>query len=171
MLWRVRRHSNVTKGGRIPSYSALAVVGDGVCSAGWGRGKAPDVGTACFRAREAAKKNMISVWKYQDRTLGESVRAQWRGVRCQIKTYPPSLHGLTHGTAIWRGFFTSFGLSDVGGRWFGTSRNPESRLKVMFKCVEAAQHPVEVADKLGQKMFYPRGIHRKGKAASWAWSY
>ena len=60
-LVQVNRVSKVVKGGRIFSFTALTVVGDGKGKVGFGRGKAREVPAAIQKAMEAARRNMIQV--------------------------------------------------------------------------------------------------------------
>ena len=52
-LVQVNRVSKVVKGGRIFSFTALTVVGDGAGRVGYGRGKAREVPAAIQKAMEA----------------------------------------------------------------------------------------------------------------------
>ena len=60
-LVQVNRVAKTVKGGRIMSFTALTVVGDGNGRVGFGRGKAREVPVAIQKAMEAARRNMISV--------------------------------------------------------------------------------------------------------------
>ncbi|HBX26806.1 MAG TPA: 30S ribosomal protein S5, partial [Gammaproteobacteria bacterium] len=60
-LVQVNRVAKVVKGGRIFSFTALTVVGDGNGKVGYGRGKAREVPAANQKAMEAARRNMVSV--------------------------------------------------------------------------------------------------------------
>ena len=60
-LVAVDRVAKVVKGGRIFSFTALTVVGDGNGRVGFGRGKAREVPAAIQKALEAAKRNIITV--------------------------------------------------------------------------------------------------------------
>ena len=60
-LVQVNRVAKTVKGGRIMSFTALTVVGDGNGRVGFGRGKAREVPVAIQQAMEAARRNMISV--------------------------------------------------------------------------------------------------------------
>ena len=57
-LVQVNRVAKVVKGGRIFSFTALTVVGDGKGKVGFGRGKAREVPAAIQKAMENARKNM-----------------------------------------------------------------------------------------------------------------
>ena len=60
-LVAVDRVAKVVKGGRIFSFTALTVLGDGNGRVGFGRGKAREVPAAISKALEAARRNMITV--------------------------------------------------------------------------------------------------------------
>src|ERR1700733_11740652 len=60
-LVAVSRNAKVVKGGRIFSFAAITVVGDGNGRIGIGRGKAREVPVAIQKALEAARKNMRNV--------------------------------------------------------------------------------------------------------------
>jgi small subunit ribosomal protein S5 len=60
-LVEVNRVAKTVKGGRIFSFTALTVVGDGQGRVGFGRGKAREVPMAIQKAMEAARRNMINV--------------------------------------------------------------------------------------------------------------
>ena len=58
-LIAVNRVSKTVKGGRIMSFTALTVVGDGNGRVGFGYGKAREVPAAIQKAMEKARRNMI----------------------------------------------------------------------------------------------------------------
>lgn len=60
-LVTVRRVAKVVKGGRVFSFSALAVVGDGEGRVGYGSGKANEVPVAIKKAMEKARRNMKTI--------------------------------------------------------------------------------------------------------------
>ena len=60
-LVAVDRVAKVVKGGRIFSFTALTVVGDGNGRVGFGRGKAREVPAAISKALEAARRNVITI--------------------------------------------------------------------------------------------------------------
>ena len=60
-LVQVNRVAKTVKGGRIMSFTALTVVGDGNGRVGYGRGKAREVPVAIQKAMEAARRNMVQV--------------------------------------------------------------------------------------------------------------
>ncbi len=60
-LVSVNRNAKVVKGGRIFSFSAMVVVGDGNGRIGVGRGKSREVPVAIQKALEAARKNIVKI--------------------------------------------------------------------------------------------------------------
>ncbi len=60
-LIAVNRVSKTVKGGRIFSFTALTVVGDGNGRVGFGYGKAREVPAAIQKAMEKARRNMKTV--------------------------------------------------------------------------------------------------------------
>lgn len=60
-LIAVNRVSKVVKGGRIFSFTALTVVGDGNGRVGFGYGKAREVPAAIQKAMEKARRNIVTV--------------------------------------------------------------------------------------------------------------
>src|ERR1700693_6585412 len=57
----VNRVTKVVKGGRLLSFAALTVVGDGDGRVGMGKGKAKEVPVAVQKAMEEARRRMIKV--------------------------------------------------------------------------------------------------------------
>jgi small subunit ribosomal protein S5 len=60
-LVAVNRVSKTVKGGRVMSFTALTVVGDGNGRVGFGYGKAREVPAAIQKAMEKARLNMITI--------------------------------------------------------------------------------------------------------------
>src|SRR3989338_907496 len=60
-LVSVQRNAKVVKGGKIFSFSAVTVVGDGKGRVGVGRGKAREVPVAIQKSLDNARKNMQHV--------------------------------------------------------------------------------------------------------------
>ena len=79
-LVQVNRVAKTVKGGRIFSFTALTVVGDGKGRVGFGRGKAREVPLAIQKAMEAARKNMIDV-----ALDGTTIQYPIKGCACGFK--------------------------------------------------------------------------------------
>ena len=57
----VNRVTKVVKGGRILSFAALTVVGNGDGGVGMGKGKSKEVPSAVQKAMEEARRNMVKI--------------------------------------------------------------------------------------------------------------
>src|SRR5574343_1862500 len=57
----VNRVSKTVKGGRIMSFAALTVVGDGDGAVGMGKGKAREVPVAVQKAMDEARRSMVKI--------------------------------------------------------------------------------------------------------------
>ena len=80
-LIAVNRVSKTVKGGRIFSFTALTVVGDGNGRVGFGYGKAREVPAAIQKAMEKARRNMINV-ALNHGTLQHPVKGRSHGFSC-----------------------------------------------------------------------------------------
>jgi len=79
-LIAVNRVSKTVKGGRIFSFTALTVVGDGNGRVGFGYGKAREVPAAIQKAMEKARRNMVNV-ALTNGTLQHPVKGAHTGSR------------------------------------------------------------------------------------------
>ena len=75
----VKKHSRTIKGGRIMSWSALVVVGDGEGRVGFSRGKGKEVTVAVQKATNKAKRSMAdislnkgSIWYSMNHSFGST---------------------------------------------------------------------------------------------------
>jgi small subunit ribosomal protein S5 len=144
-LVQVNRVAKTVKGGRIFTFTALTVVGDGNGRVGFGRGKSREVPAAIQKAMEAARRNMIQV--------------DLNGTTLQ---YPmKSVHGASHvfmqpaseGTGIiaggaMRAVLEVAGVQNVLAKCYG-STNPVNVVHATFKGLKAMQSPESIAAKRG----------------------
>ena len=93
----VNRVTKVVKGGRIMSFAALSVVGDGDGAVGMGKGKAREVPLAVQKAMDEAKRGMIKV-KLNNGTLYHSVTGRHGAAKLMIR--PPLTTLVTRFTFI-----------------------------------------------------------------------
>ena len=147
-LVQVNRVAKTVKGGRIFTFTALTVVGDGNGRVGFGRGKSREVPAAIQKAMEAARRNMIQV--------------DLNGTTLQ---YPmKSVHGASHvfmqpaseGTGIiaggaMRAVLEVAGVQNVLAKCYG-STNPVNVVYATFKGLKNMQSPESVAAKRGKSV-------------------
>jgi len=91
-LLHVGRHCNITAAGRVYSFSALVLVGNGQGTAGLGYGKALRVGTAVENAKRRAEKRAVSIYRYEDRTIPFPIYVKRGSVKVMMK--PKAKHAL-----------------------------------------------------------------------------
>ena len=83
-LIAVNRVSKVVKGGRIFSFTALTVVGDGNGRVGFGYGKAREVPAAIQKAMEKARRNMVDV-DLNGHTLQHPIKGRHSGSKVYMQ--------------------------------------------------------------------------------------
>ena len=116
----VNRVTKVVKGGRIMSFAALTVVGDGDGAIGMGKGKAREVPLAVQKAMDEAKKGMLKV-NLNNGTLFHAVTGKHGAAKVFIQPASEGT-GIIAGGAM-RAIFEVMGVTDVLAKCIG-SANP-----------------------------------------------
>ncbi len=119
-LIAVNRVSKTVKGGRIFSFTALTVVGDGNGRVGFGYGKAREVPAAIQKAMEKARRNMINV-ALNHGTLQHPVKGTHTGSRVFMQPASEGT-GIIAGGAM-RAVLEVAGVRNVLAKAYG-STNP-----------------------------------------------
>ena len=158
-LISVSRNTKVVKGGRIFSFGALVVVGDGKGRIGSGRGKAREVPVAIQKAMENARRNFVQIELFNN-TLYHPVRARHGATR--VVMLPASEGtGIIAGGAM-RAVFDVLGIRNVLAKCIG-SANPVNVVLATLKGLKGMVSPELVAAKRGksveQIMFKDRAHH------------
>ena len=147
-LVQVNRVAKTVKGGRIMSFTALTVVGDGKGRVGFGRGKAREVPVAIQKAMEAARRNMISV-ELVNGTLQYPVKARHGASKVYMQPASEGT-GVIAGGAM-RSVLELAGVQNVLAKCYG-STNPVNVVRATFKALEAMSSPDDVAAKRGKSV-------------------
>ncbi len=148
-LVNVNRVSKVVKGGRIFSFTALTVVGDGNGKVGFGRGKAREVPAAIQKAMEQARRNMIQVDLKDGHTLQHPINA--RHGASKVYMQPASLGtGVIAGGAM-RAVFDVVGVQNVLAKSIG-STNPINIVRATIRGLKQMFSPESVASKRGKSV-------------------
>jgi len=145
-LVQVNRVSKVVKGGRIFSFTALTVVGDGAGRVGFGRGKAREVPAAIQKAMEAACRNMITV-ELDGTTLQYAIKARHGASKVYMQPASEGT-GVIAGGAM-RAVFEMAGVHNVLAKCYG-STNPVNVVRATFNGLKAMNSPEEIAAKRGK---------------------
>ena len=147
-LVQVNRVAKTVKGGRIFTFTALTVVGDGKGRVGFGRGKSREVPAAIQKAMEAARRNMIQV-DLNGTTLQYPIKSAHGA--SQVFMQPASEGtGIIAGGAM-RAVLEVAGVQNVLAKCYG-STNPVNVVHATFKGLKTMQSPGSVAAKRGKSV-------------------
>jgi len=149
----VNRVTKVVKGGRIMSFAALTVVGDGDGGIGMGKGKAREVPLAVQKAMDEAKRGMLKV-NLTNGTLHHSVTGRHGAAKVLIQPASEGT-GIIAGGAM-RAIFEVMGITDVLAKCVG-SANPYNVVRATLNGLAAANSPAEIAAKRGKSVEEIRG--------------
>lgn len=144
----VARNAKVVKGGKIFSFSAVTVVGDGKGRIGIGRGKAREVPVAIQKSLENARKNMRHVVLKND-TLHHQVIGKHGSTRVFMKPASEGT-GIIAGGAM-RAVFEVLGIKNVLAK-IGGSSNPVNVVRATLKALSSISPPEYLAAKRGKSL-------------------
>ena len=145
-LVSVKRHAKTVKGGRIMSFAALTVVGDGKGRVGIGRGKSREVPVAIQKAMESARKNMVTVNLNGD-TLWYATAANHGASKVYMQPASQGT-GIIAGGAM-RSVFEVIGIHNVLAKTYG-STNPVNVVRATVNGLAKIKSPEEYAEKRGK---------------------
>lgn len=147
-LVQVNRVAKTVKGGRIFTFTALTVVGDGKGRVGFGRGKSREVPAAIQKAMEAARRNMIQV-DLNGATLQYPIKSVHGASRIFMQPASEGT-GIIAGGAM-RAVLEVAGVQNVLAKCYG-STNPVNVVYATFKGLKEMQAPEAVAAKRGKSV-------------------
>lgn len=147
-LVAVARNAKVVKGGKIFSFAAVTVVGDGKGRIGIGRGKAREVPVAIQKSLENARKNMRHVVLKND-TLHHEVLGKHGATRVFMKPASDGT-GIIAGGAM-RAVFEVLGIRNVLAK-IGGSTNPVNVVRATLNALSNVTPPEILAAKRGKTM-------------------
>ena len=144
-LVQVNRVAKTVKGGRIFTFTALTVVGDGKGRVGFGRGKSREVPAAIQKAMEAARRNMIQV-DLNGTTLQYAIKSAHGASKVYMQPASEGT-GIIAGGAM-RAVLEVAGVHNVLAKCYG-STNPVNVGHATFKGLKTMQSPESIAAKRG----------------------
>ncbi|MGQ8366958.1 30S ribosomal protein S5 [Glaciecola sp. 1036] len=144
-LIAVNRVSKVVKGGRIFSFTALTVVGDGNGRVGYGYGKAREVPAAIQKAMEKARRNMVTV-DLNGHTLQHPIKGRHSGSKVYMQPASEGT-GIIAGGAM-RAVLEVAGVQNVLSKCYG-STNPINVVRATINALVEMNSPEKVAAKRG----------------------
>lgn len=147
-LVTVRRVVKVVKGGRVFSFSALSVVGDGNGSIGYGTGKSKEVPIAIQKAVECAKRAMKKA-PLINGTLYYPVNSHVGAAKVYMQPASQGTGVIAGGPM--RAVFEAVGVHDILAKCNGTN-NPISVVRATIYGLTKMSDPDRMAAKRGKKV-------------------
>ena len=147
-LIAVNRVSKVVKGGRIFSFTALTVVGDGAGRVGFGYGKAREVPAAIQKAMEKARRNLVTV-DLKGTTLQHAIKGRHSGSKVYMQPASEGT-GIIAGGAM-RAVLEVAGVQNVLSKAYG-STNPINVVRATVAALANMKSPEAVAAKRGKSV-------------------
>jgi len=145
-LVAVDRNAKVVKGGRVFSFAAITVVGNGEDRIGVGSGKAREVPIAIKKALESARKNMRQVVT-KNGTIHSELAGKHGATRVILKPASEGT-GIIAGGAM-RAVFEVLGIRNVLAKIVG-STNPANVVRATLDALHSVTTPEYVAAKRGK---------------------
>lgn len=167
------RHTKVTAGGRVFSFSALVVVGNSNGTAGFGYGKGMTAPAAVQKANRDAEKLMFAIPLTDDRRIMDGFKVKQDGCSVELKVLPPG-RGV-RGSPLMHRLCEAFGVTDVLVKARGR-RNIKNVVRAFFRGMhDFPRSQRQIAEVFGFKWFDPRRDHRyvakyPSRTSSNAWS-
>ena len=145
-LVKVNRVAKTVKGGRIMSFTALTVVGDGNGRVGFGYGKAREVPAAIQKAMDQARRNMVTV-SLVDGTSQYPIKYEQGAARVYMQPASEGT-GVIAGGAM-RAVLEAAGVRNVLSKCQGT-RNAGNVVRTTIAALGSMQAPEMIAAKRGK---------------------
>ena len=137
----LNRVSKTVKGGRVMTFSALVVVGDGKGTVGYGLGKAAEVSEAILKGIADAKKNMVKISLAGD-TIPHEIIGKFGAGEVLLKPAPEGT-GIIAGGAV-RAVMEAVGVANIRSKCL-RSNNPQNVVKATMQGLQTLRNPEEVA--------------------------
>ncbi|MBQ8368821.1 MAG: 30S ribosomal protein S5 [Clostridia bacterium] len=137
----INRVSKTVKGGRVPHFAAIMIVGDENGHVGYGLGKAAEVPEAIRKGIEDAKKNMITV-SLKGTSIPHEVLGEFGAGRVMLKPAAKGTGIIAGGTV--RAIVEMAGIKDIRTKCLRTN-NPTNFVKATFEGLKSLRNIEEVA--------------------------
>mmetsp|Transcript_7376 Transcript_7376/g.14764 ORF Transcript_7376/g.14764 Transcript_7376/m.14764 type:complete len:406 (-) Transcript_7376:13-1230(-) len=144
-----RRVNKVKGTNKRMSYSVLVVVGNGKGTAGLGMGKDLAANAALMKATHAARKNLVHIDRFEERTIFHDFESEYRGTKAVVVMRRP-FSGTCVNWLAWK-IFSAFGISDVSCSVYGSMNNINQAHAIVNGLIRMVT-PQKVADDRGKRV-------------------
>ncbi|OMJ18471.1 putative 37S ribosomal protein S5, mitochondrial, partial [Smittium culicis] len=145
----MRRTVQMTRKGKIPSMTALVVVGNCRGGAGYGEGKDSEAPKAILKATRKAIRNITYFHRYDDRTIYHDIYYKYKASKLFFWARKPGfgckVNPVIHEVA------KCIGIDDLAGKCRG-SRNPMNVVKGTFEALASQKLPQVIARSRGIRL-------------------
>ena len=142
-LVQVNRVAKTVKGGRVMSFTALTVVGDGNGKVGYGRGKAKEVPVAIQKALDEAKRSLVNV-ELNGNTIWYPINEKSSATKVYMQPASEGT-GIIAGGAM-RAVLELVGIKNVLAKCYG-STNPINVVRATVEGLAKMESPENVKER------------------------
>jgi small subunit ribosomal protein S5 len=127
----------------------LVVVGNGKGTAGIGMGKDITAGTALYKATCEARKSLVHIDRFDERTLFHAFDDRFAKTKVVIRLRRPG-SGTRCSWVVWK-ILSAFGISDVSVKVHG-SRNPTAVAHAVVNALQRMSSAQSIASRRGLRV-------------------
>jgi small subunit ribosomal protein S5 len=154
---QIKRVTKVVKGGKIMTFRAIVIVGDGIRKVGVGVGRADDVNQAIDKAVLNGKKNLISVPLTYAESIPHVIKASYGASSIMLRPAAKG-SGIIAGGSV-KTVLELAGIKNIIAKQFG-SKNILNNAKATISALLLLETKIEMArnQSIKSRLFYRKTI-------------